>query len=360
MQEDKQRTGAFKRSSVTKMLIAELNRTTHALPKPEGQYEAQTYLSPAGRVMAKVMICGTALEKEDVGKEQPLWRMRITDPSGTTQVYAGGMYQPEAAQAIAQIEIPAFVAVVGKLHLYEPEGAGGNVIVSLRPDSISIIDGKGRDDFLLDAALSTLRSVKATSEEKMKEVAAVYGDKDGKDAYVFVAKQALNNLLESFSDGAPAQHYDDKAGEEKSVGKSDADTSKKQDKQESKQSPTTSVPPKLDEKPKPAASSPPSNQKREAAAYPKKEKKEQAKEPAPTPAPVKGKVDKEIDDSIKTVQEVVMQILQEEVQFKYEDLPELLKKKGVNPLMQDWESAVKRLMKEGYCCEPRFGVIRVV
>jgi hypothetical protein len=161
----------------------------------------------------------------------------------------------------------------------------------------------------------------------------------------------------------------DKVGEDKSTGKSDASTTKqKQDEQKSRQGVSTPppAPPKLDEKTMPAASSPPSNNLFSAAksltkkmtsapAYPKKEK--ELTEPAP--APVKGKAGKEIDDSIKTVQEVVMQILQEEVQFKYADLPELLKKKGVNPLMQDWESAVKRLMKKGYCCEPRLGIIRV-
>jgi|GEM_PF-321592 len=375
-QDEKSRPGAFKHPSMTKILIAELNRTTHALPKGEEQYEAQTYLSPAGRVVTKVMICGTALEKEDVGKDQPLWRMRITDPSGATQVYAGGMYQPEAAQAIATLELPAFVAVVGKLHLYEPEGAGGNIIISLRPDSISILNNQSRDDFLLDAALSTLRSVRATTEERMNEVAAVYGDKDGKDAYIFVARQALNSLLESFSGpDAPAhdattQHCDDKAGEDvtKDAGKSDPDIEKKQEGQKSKRgvsTPPPAPPPKLDKKPEPATSSPPSDQKRKATAHPEKEAKvdetkKPARAPSSAPAPVKDKVAQEIDDSIKTVQEVVLQILHEEVQFKYDDLPEMLKKKGVNPLMQDWESAVRKLMKAGYCCEPKNGIIRVV
>ncbi len=342
-----QENKTFKRASMTKMLIAEAVRTTHALPKPEGQYESQTYLSPTGRTVAKIMICGTAVEKEEIGKDQPLWRLRITDPTGSTQIYAGGLYQPEAAQAIAQLDIPAFVSVVGKLNLYEPEGEGGNIIVSLRPDHISVIDRKERDDFLLDAALSTMRSVHNTSDEKMKETTAIYGDKDGKDAYIFVARQALESLL-------PEKNNDDKAGEDKS----DA----KQDKPKSKQGLSTPdpAPPKLDQEP-PAKSSPSTDQdqKRGAPAYPQKEqKKKEKKEPAP--APVKGKAGKEIDESIRTVQEVVMQILQEEVQFKYADLPELLKKKGVNPLMMDWESAVKRLMKEGYCCEPKLGIIRVV
>jgi len=63
-------TGTFRRSSVTKMLAAEVSRTTHTLPKGEEQYEAQTYLSPTGRVVAKIMVAGVATEKEDIGKDE--------------------------------------------------------------------------------------------------------------------------------------------------------------------------------------------------------------------------------------------------------------------------------------------------
>lgn len=301
-------TRIFKRAGVTKIPIAELIKTTHALPKGEEQYEAQTYLSPTGRTIAKVMICGTVVEREGVGIDSSMWRVRISDPSGTVQVYAG-MYQPEAAQIIAHLEIPCFVAVVGKLHIYEPED--GSRIVSIRPDSVTVIDGKTRDDFILDAALCLIRSVRKTSDETMKRVADIYGEKDGKEAYVFVARQAIESLLPDY--GAGAVHYDDNVGEVK---------------QESKQSQKApdSAPPKFDSKPQASPSSSSNNS---------------------------------IDSSIKTVQEVILDILTEKGTVKYEDIPEMLKAKGVNPLMVDWTSAVKRLMMEGQCCEPRIGTLRV-
>jgi len=313
----------FKRSSVTKMLVAELVRTTHALPKGQEQYEAQTYLSPTGRTITKAMICGTAIEKEDVGKDSSLWRLRISDPSGTIQVYASN-YQPEAAAVIAQLEIPCFVAVVGKLHIYEPED--GSRIVSIRPGSVTNIDGKTRDDFILDAALSLIRSVRKTSDEKMKEVVAIYGEKDDKETYIFVARQAIESLLPDHGAGDQSNNdkemnlkneNDDKAGEAK---------------QESKQSTNTpdSAPPKFDSKP-PAS---------------------------PSSSSKKTDTDKSIDSGIKTVQEVILDILKEKGTVKYEDLPELLKARGINPLMVDWTSAVKRLMKEGQCFEPKIGVLR--
>ena len=317
-----QGTGTFKRSSMTKIPIAELTRTTHALPKGTEQYETQTYLSPAGRTIAKVMICGTAIEKEDVGNDSSMWRVRISDPSGTVQIYAG-MYQPEAAAVIAQLEIPCFVSVVGKLHIYEPEE--GNHIVSIRPDSVTIIDGEARDDFILDAALSMLRSVRKTSGETMKKVVDIYGEKDDKDTYIFVARQAIESLLPDIHD----------VGDQSSNGKeinsrNENDNKAGEVKQESKQSQKApdSVP--LDSKPR---TSPSSFQESET--------------------------DKSIDSGIKTVQEVVLEILIEKGTVKYEDLPEMLKARGINPNMVDWTSAVKRLMNEGRCCEPKTGTLRV-
>ena len=297
----------FKRSSVTKMLIAELTRTTHSLPKGQEQYEAQTYLSPIGRTITKVMVVGTAVEKEDIGKDSSLWRLRISDPSGSVQIYAG-MYQTEAAAVIAQLDIPCFVSVVGKLHIFEPEP--GSHIVSIRPESVTVIDsgGKTRDDFILDAALCLIRSNRKTSDEKMKEIAAIYGDKEGKEVYMFVAQQAIESLL-------PDHAYNDNAGE-----------ANKESKQ-SQKAPDSA----LDSKPR---TSPSSSQK------------------------IQTDIDKSIDSGIKTVQEVVFEILNEKGTVKYEDLPDLLKARGVNPNMVDWTSAVKRLMNEGQCFEPKIGVLK--
>ncbi len=302
-QENKQ----FKRSPVTKMLIAELTRTTHVLPRGEGQYEAQTYMTPTGRTIAKIIIAGAAIEKEDVGKDQTMWRLRISDPSGTIQVYAG-TYQPEAVQVIAMLEIPSFVAVVGKMHLYQPED--GNVIVSIRPDSVTPIDVASRDSLIFDASLSILRSIRGITDDKMKEVADIYGEKDGKEAYILVARQAIEGLLESFSDRAPAQvhHEAEKVAPE-----------------------AAQAPGKADKK---------------------KEKKTEKEQESDT--------GKSIDDAVQTVQEVVLELLKEKGTIKYKDIPDLLKARGVNPNMVDWTSAVKRLMQEGYCCEPRLGTLRVV
>ncbi len=358
-----QQFGTFRRSSITKMLAAEVSRTTHALPKGEEQYEAQTYLSPTGRIVAKIMIAGVATEKEDIGKDQSLWRMRVADPSGAIGVMAG-MYQPEAMQAIAQLEIPCHVVVVGKLNVYEPESESR--IVSIRPDSVTIVDGQTKDDIVLDAALSTARSIKKTTAdpEIMKRAAEAYDGHD-QEAYMLVAQQAIESLLpptfsaEKLDQKAPKQETapkdqkpeesvtktdsNDKAGEEKppaSITKQPAE--KEPPKTKEKEKPAE--PPKTKEKEKPAKSSPSPSSK------PDKDKKKIIKEE---------KVGS-IENGIKTIQEVVLEVLKEKREVMYTDLPNMLRNRGVNPNMVDWESAVKRLMNEGLVCEPKLGRLKAI
>ncbi|MDP1539151.1 MAG: hypothetical protein Q8L72_00650 [Moraxellaceae bacterium] len=332
-----QQFGTFKRSSVTKMLAAEVSRTTHDLPKGEEQYEAQTYLSPTGRVVAKIMIAGVATEKEDIGKDQSLWRLRVADPSGTIGVMAS-QFQPGAMQAIAQLEIPCYVAIVGKLNVYEPES--GSHIVSIRPDSVTIITGPDRDNLVLDAALSTARSIKKTmaDPEVMKRVDEAYRGGHDEEAYMLVAQQAIESLLPNRlstdkrltknDDKTPpacdatAERCNDKAGEGKVTPPPASDKNQPKKKAE---------PPKTKEKPAGTKASPSSN---------------------------KGKAGKEIDESIKTIQEIVLEVLKEKGEVVYTDLPYLLGNKGINPNQMDWESAVKRLMQEGLCYEPKLGRLK--
>jgi len=65
-----------------------------------------------------------------------------------------GSYQPEAMQQMARIEPPSFVAVVGKPTIYEtPDGA---FLISVRCESITVVDKDARDHWVLDTAKATL------------------------------------------------------------------------------------------------------------------------------------------------------------------------------------------------------------
>jgi len=81
------------------------------------------------------------------------WRGRVVDPTGVFSIYAG-QYQPEAMHALAGIEPPAFVAVVGKVSTYTLEGK--DTRTSIRPEFLSEVEEDVRDRWVLETAVQTL------------------------------------------------------------------------------------------------------------------------------------------------------------------------------------------------------------
>ncbi len=151
------------------MLAAEVTNTTVELQSGQkDSYLPTIYLSPTGAEVNRVLIAGTAVEKEDVGKDNSFWRVRVADPTGVVLVSAG-QYQPDAAKAIQKLEVPCFVIVSGKLSHYKPE-QGGETIVSVRAESISTVALELRDHTLADIAHHTVRRIlEARKNEKVQD-----------------------------------------------------------------------------------------------------------------------------------------------------------------------------------------------
>jgi hypothetical protein len=99
---------------------------------------------------------------ENVGTDlQPMWRARVSDPTGTFHVYAG-QYQPEAAAALSKLKPPVFGAIVGKSRVYSPEP--GTVYTSIRPEAIKAVDERVRDFWILEACRSLRKRIDAMAE----------------------------------------------------------------------------------------------------------------------------------------------------------------------------------------------------
>ncbi|MDY6764257.1 MAG: DNA-binding protein [Halobacteria archaeon] len=149
---------------------------------------APTYLLlPTGDRANRIFVVGTLTEKEDRGQDSEYWRVRVVDPTGTFLVYAG-QYQPEAVDVLRKIEPPEYVAVVGKPNTYETEE--GDVITSIRPESISVVDEETRDRWIAETAERTIERIESDGEykERAKEV---YGESKG---YMDVVVEALESL----------------------------------------------------------------------------------------------------------------------------------------------------------------------
>jgi uncharacterized protein len=150
----------FSREVARRIFAEELRASNLSFSDGEDQhqYAPQYLLTPTGAKCNRVFLVGALTERDDIGGDTEYWRGRVVDPTGSILIYAG-QYQPEAAQVLSSIEPPAFVAVVGKPSLYETED--GNILLSIRAESIQKVDEGTRDRWTLDAAKRTIERLEA-------------------------------------------------------------------------------------------------------------------------------------------------------------------------------------------------------
>ncbi len=147
-----------------------------------GERAPSYVVTPLGAKVNRIFVVGVITDIENVGTDmQPMWRARVSDPTGTFHVYAG-QYQPEAAAALSKLKPPVFGAVVGKSRVYSPEA--GTVYTSIRPEVIKAVDERVRDFWILEACRSLRKRLDAMAEaQKMdpltKEGLVQVGIKEG-------------------------------------------------------------------------------------------------------------------------------------------------------------------------------------
>jgi RPA family protein len=150
----------FSREVAKRIFAEELKSSNYSFRDGEDQhqYAPQYLLTPTGAKCNRVFVVGTLTEKDDIGGDTEYWRGRVVDPTGSILIYAG-QYQPEAAQILAGMDAPSFVAVVGKPNLYETDD--GNIIISLRAESIQRVDENTRNQWIIDTARRTQERLEA-------------------------------------------------------------------------------------------------------------------------------------------------------------------------------------------------------
>ncbi|MDI9395112.1 MAG: RPA family protein [Euryarchaeota archaeon] len=153
----------FFREPARRVFAKELKDSNLTSKDENDQYAPQYLLTPTGANVNRIFIVGTLIEKEDIGSDSEYWRGRVSDPTGSFLIYAG-QYQPEAAQFLAECEIPAFVAVIGKTSTYTTDD--GNVLTSIRSESIQQVDELTRNLWVLDTAKQTLERIRAVEAQE--------------------------------------------------------------------------------------------------------------------------------------------------------------------------------------------------
>ncbi|MDD5616217.1 MAG: DNA-binding protein [Candidatus Methanoperedens sp.] len=307
----------------------EFNRST--LHISEGDERAPNYIiTPTGVKCNRLFIVGVVTEVENIGKDNSLWRGRVADPTGVFTVYAGH-YQPEAAIFLSELNIPAYVAVVGKARKFEPED--GSVYTSVRPEDINNADEELRDRWVLDTAERTLERINYIED-------ALSSGKSGNDLKEYLLGKGTNAVL---ADGAvkAIEHYKDldktiaelknavihaiEAVASDRETKADDIENQNQMKPEEK-SVEIKTPPEIEE-----------------TIAEEDNAKPELKEPETGPKEIiAGIIDKL--DTGKGI--------------SYSIVVETAKKAGIDPEIV--ESGIKELMDEGRCYEPKIGILRKV
>jgi hypothetical protein len=186
------------REVARRVFADEFNDATFSFKESDDDRAPVYALLPTGEKVNRVFFVGTLTEKEDVGEDNEYWRGRIVDPTGTFFVYAG-QYQPEATSTLRDLEPPAYVAVVGKPRTYETDD--GTVNVSVRPESIQVVDAATRDRWVVETAERTLDRVGAFEDEGNEYARMAREEYDiPAERYVDSTVSALESVEESDGD----------------------------------------------------------------------------------------------------------------------------------------------------------------
>lgn len=150
----------MRREPAWRIFAAEYNDASLEI-KGSGEKVPSYVVTPLGSKVNRVFIAGVLTDVESVNEGGEYLRAHVSDPTGVFTMYSG-QYQAEATQKLQSIEVPAFIAVVGKMRTYIPEE--GTLYVSLRPELIREITAEARDRWIIETCLQTKQRITAMVE----------------------------------------------------------------------------------------------------------------------------------------------------------------------------------------------------
>ena len=150
----------MKREAAWRVFAGEYNDTTIEI-KGEGEMAPSYVVTPLGAKINRLFVIGVLTDVEQVSESGEFIRAHVSDPTGVFTLYSG-QYQQEATTALSNIEVPAFVAIVGKARTYIPEE--GTLYVSIRPEKVMEVDANARDQWILETCSNTKDRIEAMAE----------------------------------------------------------------------------------------------------------------------------------------------------------------------------------------------------
>jgi hypothetical protein len=111
-------------------------------------------VTPGGAWCRSVYLAGALTEVDGSGD---MIRCRLADPTGAFELVTGGR-KTTLSDSIRNLPVPSFVTVTGQARMYRK---GEQVLLSVRPDDVRVVDRHVRDQWVLSTAESTLRRLDA-------------------------------------------------------------------------------------------------------------------------------------------------------------------------------------------------------
>jgi RPA family protein len=156
----------MKRQTAWRVFAGEFNDSTVEI-KGEGEMTPSFVVTPLGAKVNRLFVIGVLTDVENISQEGELVRAHISDPTGVFTIYSG-QYQKDVTDALTNIDVPTFVAVIGKARTYIPEE--GMLYVSIRPERILEVSADIRDKWIYETCKNTKDRVEALMEAmKMDE-----------------------------------------------------------------------------------------------------------------------------------------------------------------------------------------------
>lgn len=150
----------MKREGAWRVFAGEYNDSTFEI-KGGGEKTPSYVVTPLGAKVNRLFIVGVLTDVENISESGGLLRAHVSDPTGVFTLYSG-QYQQEATNALSNIEVPAFVAVLGKARTYTPEE--GALYVSIRPEKVVEVNADVRDQWILETCKCTKDRIEAVVE----------------------------------------------------------------------------------------------------------------------------------------------------------------------------------------------------
>jgi len=187
-------TVLLRREVARRVFAKELMSSTYTL-RDESEKSPLYVLTPLGLKCSRVFIIGVLTDMEERGEDGNIYRIRVADHTGAFIGYIG-KYQPEAYEAIEEIDLLTPVAITAKVRVFEGET---RKFVTLRPEMISVADPESKDYWVIETAVQTLKRIeemKKGESDTARLAMEIYNT--DLEEYRRAVREAVEKVMESY------------------------------------------------------------------------------------------------------------------------------------------------------------------